>query len=138
MKFLQKVTMFAILLISGLQLSAKNKERILVINECGSDILVRTFNSGVAVNSKIIKKRGSSCIAASNLEKIGVSKNKIWLKGYYQEMAKINADNIVVVTKNKKSKDTLSIKVYRDHAAFIAANPDYIFNNKVQCPSVLP
>ncbi len=138
MKILQKIALFAVLLVSGLQLSAKNKERILVINNYGSDILVRNHKTVMFYNDDdiVIKNKKSKCLDASRVAQIAVFDNDVILKGfYYDATEKVKSGNVVVVT--KKSKYAPKLKVYKNKDDFMKANQGFKLDDKI-CPSVLP
>ncbi len=134
MKNIHKLTMFALLLISGFQLSAKNKERIFVINEYGKEIVARVLTDFISVE-KNIKKDNSECLALSGMKKVYIFEKGVTMTGIYSVADAVKPGNVIVVT--KKSRYTPKIKIYKNYAAFIAAKPDYELNGKI-CPSVLP
>ncbi len=134
MKIMQKVMLLTMLLISGLQLSAKNKDRIFVINNYGKEISARGLNDFTFVE-KNIKKENSECLALSDMNRIFVIEKGVMMKSIYSASDAIKSGNVVVVT--KKSRYTPKLKVYKNYDAFMKVNPDYQLNGKT-CPSVLP
>lgn len=136
MNFLQKLLVLSVLLVAGLELSAKgpNKKRIFVINNFGADLNVQ-YKTMWTSGQQTIKNGHSACIAQHEFQQIVVAENSIVLKGFYQVTESVEGGEIIVVT--KKSKHVAKLKKYKNKKAFLAANPGYVFDEKDLCPSVL-
>lgn len=135
MKSLHKLVICGFLILSALQLSAKYKDRIFVINNYGGDIIVTSFHY-LLVDKQVIQRGNAACIAEARISNIQVYNNPGMTQPYWKAgRAKVKTGNVIVVTKGAK---TPSLKVYKNYDAFIDANPDFILGSNTVCPHVLP